>query len=171
MNRYIADADHCEHVLEKARGVKRALWIATADIKDLHVAKGKRAEPFLNVLAELLLRGVDVRLIHAKEPGPAFRKDFDNNPVLARRLERALCPRAHFKLFIFDFESAYIGSANLTGAGLGMKSVKKRNFEAGILTADPALVTAAIRQFDDVWRGAHCDACGRHAFCGDRINA
>lgn len=31
-------------------------------------------------------------------------------------------------------DTAYIGSANLTGAGIGMKSAQRRNFEAGILT-------------------------------------
>jgi len=50
--------------------------------------------------------GVEVRLIHAKEAGPAFRKDFDKYPVLSQGLERVLCPRVHFKLMIFDLESA-----------------------------------------------------------------
>ena len=36
-------------------------------------------------------------------------------------LERALCPRVHFKIFVFDRMEAYIGSANLEGAGMGMK--------------------------------------------------
>jgi hypothetical protein len=31
---------------------------------------------------------------------------------------------------IFDLETAYIGSANLTGAGMGMKGEHTRNFEA-----------------------------------------
>ena len=48
---------------------------------------------------------------------------------------------------------AYVGSANLTGAGMGMKSPKKRNFEAGILTDDPEMLDAAIEQFDYVWIG------------------
>ena len=169
MTRYIASGEHYARVLEKTRGVRRALWIGTADIKDLHVKRGRGAEPFLNVLAALLHRGVEARLIHAKEPGPNFRRDFDNNPVLARCLERVLCPRAHFKLMIFDLEAAYIGSANLTGAGMGMKSGNRRNFEAGVLTTDPVLVAAAARQFDDVWLGRHCAQCGRQAHCGDRI--
>lgn len=46
---------------------------------------------------------------------------------------------------------------------------KFRNFEAGILTDDPALVEAAINQFDSVWRGAKCNSCGRKKFCGDPI--
>lgn len=68
-----------------------------------------------------------------------------------------------------DLECVYIGSANLTGAGIGMKSEHRRNFEAGILTTDPALVTAAIEQFNAVWMGRHCPRCGRKKFCADEI--
>ena len=50
---------------------------------------------------------------------------------------------------------AYIGSANLTGAGMGMKSPTRRNFETGILTDDPHLVESAMEHFDSVWRGEH----------------
>jgi len=150
--------------------VQRILWIGTADIKDLYVKSGlKDSEPFLKVLADLIKRGVEVRLIHAKEPGPAFREDFDKYPILAQRLERVLCPRVHFKIMIFDLETAYIGSANLTGAGMGMKGEHTRNFEAGILTTEPALVESAINQFDEVWMGKFCGKCGRKAYCGDRI--
>ena len=166
---YIADLAHYTHVLEKVRSVKRQLWIGTADIKDLYMKHGKNAEPFLAVLADLIARGVEVRLIHAKEPGPNFRRDFDKYPILAQRLERVLCPRVHFKLICFDMESVYIGSANLTGAGLGMKGEFTRNFEAGILTTEPDLVKSAFNQFDDVWMGKFCDSCKRKAFCGDRI--
>jgi len=56
---------------------------------------------------------------------------------------------------------ADVGSANLTGAGMGMKSPRKRNFEAGILTDDPEMVEAAIEQFDNVWMGKFCKDCGR----------
>ena len=72
-------------------------------------------------------------------------------------------------MMIFDLETAYIGSANLTGAGIGMKSPLRRNFEAGILTNDPELVNAAIEQFDNLWMGMHCKKCGHQEFCGDRI--
>lgn len=166
---YIADYDHYTKVLEKAGKVKGNLWIATADIKDLHVKTGTGQIPFLGVIAGLIRKGVQVRLMHAKEPGPLFREDFDRYPVLADRLERVLCPRIHFKMMIFDFKEAYIGSANLTGAGIGMKSVRMRNFEAGILTDDLSLVDAAAEHFDSVWRGEKCKACGRRQFCGDPI--
>ena len=110
-----------------------------------------------------------MRLIHAKEPGPAFREDFDRYTILKTGLERMLCPRVHFKILIFDFETAYIGSANLTGAGIGMKSSNRRNFEAGILTDEAPLIDAACEQFDSVWRGEHCTRCGRRQYCTDPI--
>lgn len=129
----------------------------------------KEKKPFLALLAQLIRKGVEVRLIHAKEPGPAFREDFDKYPVLYDRLERVLCPRVHFKMLVFDFKEVYIGSANLTGAGIGMKGEDKRNFEAGILTDDPTIVEQAMNQFDDVWIGKFCKKCKRRDFCHDPI--
>ena len=54
------------------------LWIATADIKDMYVeAGGREMVPFLEVLDGMLKRGIEVRLIHAKEPGLNWRENFD----------------------------------------------------------------------------------------------
>ena len=137
--------------------------------KKIYVAAGKEKKPFLDLLAQFIRKGVEVRLIHAKEPGPAFREDFDKYPILYDGLERVLCPRVHFKMLIFDCEEAYIGSANLTGAGMGMKSENRRNFEAGILTDNPKIVEAAMEEFDKVWRGEMCKKCQRKTFCLDKI--
>ena len=169
MIQYITNDDHYNLVLSRVAAVRQTLWIGTADIKDLHVKSGTDTIPFLGVLAQLIRKRVEVRLIHAKEPGPNFREDFDRYPVLASGLERVLCPRVHFKMLVFDCQTVYIGSANLTGAGIGMKGNTTRNFEAGILTDDPQLVAAAINQFDDVWIGRHCKSCNRRKFCGDPI--
>ncbi len=169
MIQYIADKEHYSKVLTFCKNVKHTLWIGTADIKDLYVRVGEGTLPFLAVLAQLVRKGVEVRLIHAKEPGPAFREDFDKYPSLAKGLERVLCPRVHFKMLVFDGSAVYFGSANLTGAGIGMKSDGKRNFEAGILTDEPEIVEQAMDQFDDVWIGKHCKACKRREFCTDPI--
>lgn len=66
---------------------KERLWIATSDIKDMYVeppsqvtearSSGRDMVPFLEVLDEMLKRGVEVRLIHAKDPGPNWQDDFD----------------------------------------------------------------------------------------------
>lgn len=169
MLQFIADLDHYNIVLESARNAKAMLWIGTADIKDLYAKSVSSTIPFLGIIADLIKRGVEVRLIHAKEPGTAFREDFDKYPVLKSMLERVLCPRVHFKIIVIDGKWVYIGSANLTGAGMGMKSSNRRNFEAGIFTDEPNMVESAMEQFDSVWRGDHCKKCGRHEYCGDPI--
>jgi phosphatidylserine/phosphatidylglycerophosphate/cardiolipin synthase-like enzyme len=169
MTTYISNSDHYKEVLSRVLSVKHSLWIGTADIKDLYIELGREKKPFLALLAQLIRKGVEVRLIHAKEPGPAFREDFDKYPVLFDCLERVLCPRVHFKIFVFDCREVYIGSANLTGAGIGMKGEDKRNFEAGILTDDPVIVEQAMNQFDDVWIGRFCKKCKRKDFCHDPI--
>ena len=107
--KYIANESHYNDVLIALSNVKHHLWIGTADIKDLYMKDGSSAVQFLSIIAKMINRGVEVRMIHAKEPGPAFREDFDRYPILAQSLERVLCPRVHFKMIIMDFETAYIG--------------------------------------------------------------
>ena len=170
MTRFISNRQIYETaVLKLVPGAKTRLWIATADIKDMYVESPRSREmvPFLRILADLLKRNVGIRLIHAKEPGPAFRQDFDRFPGLWGGVERVLCPRVHFKCIIADGRRAYFGSANLTGAGLGAKNENKRNFENGIFTDERSIVEPLCEQFDSVWRGACCEKCGRKDFCAD----
>ena len=169
MIRYIQDTEHYTEVLSRMVKARRLLWIATADLKDLFVESRGNVVPFLQILSDLLKRGVEVRLLHAKEPGQPFREDFDKFPKLWSELDRRLCPRVHMKIIAIDSEIVYIGSANMTGAGIGMKSENRRNFEAGILTDEPGFVDSAMSHFDSIWEGDRCGKCGRKAFCGDRI--
>ena len=78
MTTYISNSAHYKEVLSRVQSVKHLLWIGTADIKDLYVEIGKEKKPFLALIAMLIRRGVEVRLIHAKEPGPNFREDFES---------------------------------------------------------------------------------------------
>ncbi|HPF03251.1 MAG TPA: phospholipase D family protein [Bacteroidales bacterium] len=157
---------------EAVRPVLKAssfVWIGTADIKDLHVHHGGSVLSFLAVLDSLARQKVAIRLLHAKEPGLNFRKSFDKYPLLWKNMERQLCPRVHFKYIIVDGKWAYSGSANLTGAGLGMKGENTRNFESGIVTTDTALVKEIMDHFDSVWMGRYCKSCRRKKYCGDPI--
>ncbi len=163
----INDEIYREVILSRIPKAQKFLWIATADIKDLYVEKNTRFVPFLETLSDLVTQNVSVRLMHAKEPGPAFRKDFDNYPNLIEGIERILCPRVHFKTIVVDGMVAYMGSANLTGAGVGAKSSENRNFENGIITTDSELIENIMDQFDSVWRGDWCESCGRKKFCAD----
>ena len=168
MLEFITDRDIYEKVICGRIGkTRRFLWIATSDLKDLYVDKGRGMVPFLEILSDLIKRQVEIRLLHAKEPGPAFRRDFDKYPNLITGMERILCPRVHLKAVVIDGTFAYTGSANLTGAGMGAKSEHKRNFESGIISDDAAIVGKVMEQFDNIWRGTHCQPCKRKKFCTD----
>jgi len=82
--KYIADESHYKEVLSLVEKAKRTVWIGTADIKDLYVDD----KPFLALIASLLKKGVEVRLIHAKEPGTAWREDHEKHPILYDGMER-----------------------------------------------------------------------------------
>jgi phosphatidylserine/phosphatidylglycerophosphate/cardiolipin synthase-like enzyme len=147
---------------------RRLLWIVTADIKDLYIEDGNDFVPFLKVLADKLREGVEIRLVHAKEPGPRFREDFDRFPELveAEGFERILCPRMHMKCVIADGRKAYVGSANLTGAA---KSPHRRNFEAGVVTEDRETIGELMMFLDAFYLGDHCVKCQRREVCPDPI--
>src|SRR5262245_32378472 len=105
-----------------------SLWIATANVKDVRVeapigsvarARGRYVS-LLERLAELVQRGVEVRLLHARPPSQAFRQALRRSKALtAPKFELRECPRSHLKLIIVDGAYLYLGSANFTGAGLG----------------------------------------------------
>lgn len=158
-----------DQVIEPVSRATSFVWIGTSDMKDLHVHYKGSVKSFLSVLDNLIKNKVAIRLLHAKEPGANFRRSFDKYPLLWDSMERQLCPRVHFKHIIIDGKIAYSGSANLTGAGLGIKSINTRNFESGFVTDDPAVVNAVMNQFDEVWIGKYCRFCKRRDFCGDPI--
>ncbi len=166
------EAIHTRIVTEEIPLVESFLWIVTADIKDMHIVRGRRSVPFLAVLAELVERGVAVRLIHAKEPGPRFREDFDRYPVLVESdlFERILCPRVHTKSIILDGKKAFITSANLTGAGLGAKHPDKRNFEAGMLTDEKQHIAPLMEWIDGLYLGEYCTRCRLRKICPDPLD-
>lgn len=161
-----------EAVLRAMPAANRFLWVATADVKDMHVpVTAKRFDSVLAVWAGMVRRGVEIRLVHAKEPGPRFRKDFDRFPELmgSERFERILCPRNHAKIILVDGIWAFVGSANLTGAGLGAKSAGRRNFEAGFVTDDAGDIGRLMDFFERLYLGEFCRGCGRREVCPDPI--
>lgn len=166
---FITNEELYSRVIKHVSEATSFVWIGTADIKDLHVKHAGTVQSFLGVLDNLAKRKIEIRLLHAKDPGFNFRNSFDKYPLLWKSMERQLCPRVHFKHIIIDGRFAYSGSANLTGAGLGMKGENTRNFEAGFVTTDQKTVEAIMNQFDEVWRGKFCKTCKRKEFCTDPI--
>ena len=143
-----------------------SLDIATADFKAMLVPQpgtSRRAVSIVQVLRRLAEKGVEIRLLHAGTPSSAalreLKKELPENLTIRR------CPRLHFKTVVIDANRMYLGSANLTGAGLGAKADGRRNFELGIWTQTPALIDAVLGEFNALWEGRCCDSCLRKDIC------
>jgi len=141
-----------------------SLLIATATLKATRIVRRDgSAESIVRLLVRLGRRGVAVRVLHSGVPSGPFLEELKT--VEPHAFEMRRCPRTHFKAAIVDGQRLYLGSANLTGAGLGAKSEGRRNVEVGLITADPALVDTVADLFEAVWSGALCKTCGRRDYC------
>ena len=162
----VIDGEHFHRVVRTGIcEAKTSLDIATADFKAMLVPQAgtRRAPSIVEVLRRLAGRGVEIRLLHAGTPSaPALR---ELRKALPKGLTIRRCPRLHAKTVVIDCRAMYLGSANLTGAGLGAKADGKRNFELGIWTESPALIDGVLEQFNALWEGHQCDSCRRKDVC------
>lgn len=171
----VHDRAHYELVVARMlRAARVSVWIATANVKDLHVEApvGTRArarnrfQSIVTLFAEIARRGVDVRLLHAGAPSRSFETARERLPETERELiALRQCPRTHFKMIAVDGGLLYLGSANLTGAGLGAKGDGRRNFETGIITDDEGLLDEMQERFDHIWTGRGCGGCRMRPHC------
>ena len=104
-------------------------------------------------------------------PSIQFRDDFDRQTTLieSELFERILCPRIHTKAVVIDGRAAFIGSTNLTGAGLGAKHPDKRNFEAGFVSNMPEHIKPLMAFIDSLYLGKPCASCRLQDVCPDPI--
>ena len=164
-----------DHETLNERVVRRLLpsarefvWLATANLKDMHVRRGlsSKYHSFLAILNDLAGRGVNIRILHASEPSASFQQSIQKYRHLQdNAIELAMCPRVHMKMVVVDGHAAYAGSANITGAGLGEKSKHKRNFEVGYITDETERIEKLMSLFDSVWMGSQCQGCRRRDVC------
>jgi phosphatidylserine/phosphatidylglycerophosphate/cardiolipin synthase-like enzyme len=157
-------------VLDRMARARESVWIATANVKAMMPEQGGRFAPVLSLFRTLARRGVELRLLHAELPSRPFRAAFDRSPTLVQGgLKLKICPRVHFKCVRVDGAWLYLGSANLTGAGLGAKHSDARNFELGVVTEDFDTLDRVTALFESVWSGAECGRCRLRNVCPDPI--
>jgi phosphatidylserine/phosphatidylglycerophosphate/cardiolipin synthase-like enzyme len=121
------------------------------------------ARSIVEVFRTLAGRGVEIRLLHAGTPSSAALRELKQS--LPQNLTIRRCPRLHAKAVVIDAQGMYLGSANLTGAGLGAKSDGRRNFEMGVWTESPELIDGVLEQFNALWEGRRCGKCQRKDVC------
>ena len=160
-------------VLEGMLEARLSLDILTADFKAMLVpepagrpgrrAGGRHAPSIVEHLRKLAAGGVEIRLLHSGTPSAAALRELKRE--LPNGLTIRRCPRLHAKAVVIDCRAMYLGSANLTGAGLGAKADGRRNFEMGIWTASPSLIDPVMDQFNALWEGRRCETCKRKDVC------
>jgi phosphatidylserine/phosphatidylglycerophosphate/cardiolipin synthase-like enzyme len=101
--------------------------------------------------------------MHAGTPSSAALVELRRELPAGLTIRR--CPRLHAKAVIVDSREMYLGSANLTGAGLGAKGEGKRNFEMGVWTNEAKLIEGVSEQFNMLWEGRRCAGCKRKDVC------
>jgi hypothetical protein len=164
----VVDQQHYQRIVRD--GILRAtlsLDVMTADFKAMLVPAaggGRREAPsIVEVFRRLAARGVEIRLLHAGTPSSSALRELKR--ALPAGLTIRRCPRLHAKAVVVDCRSMYLGSANLTGAGLGAKADGRRNFEMGLWTESQELIDSVLDQFNALWEGRRCDGCKRKDVC------
>lgn len=169
MMELVLNDEHLDNVLGRAvKACRHRLILSTADVKDLHLpVAGRRSRSLLDVFQDLSERAIEIRLLHGGIPSGPFRERLRKG--MPANLEMRRCCRVHLKALVVDGRWMYLGSANLTGAGLGAKSELRRNFEAGIWTDQIELIDPVVDLIEEIWTGGHCLHCGRKEHCPEPL--
>lgn len=151
---------------EEIPAAQHSLLIVTALVKQttVELATGGYG-PFLQLAETLLDRGVDIYLLFAGKPSKGFIDSARSLPHVVSRLQMRICPRNHMKMILIDGRRLYLGSANLTGAGLGRRDKNQRNFEFGLFTMDAQLISRVSTMVQEIWEGAPCAKCRTKRLC------
>ena len=150
---YVADEEHYTKVFKRMTEVKHSLKIATGDLKNFTVTietdDGEEKLRLCDFFLSLVEHGVQVQVVcmkplgfylHTKENCPQLLE----NPLFELRYNG----RNHMKIFIFDDECAYMGSANITSSAIGKRV--KRNYEVGMLLWG-SMMKDPLHHFERSW--------------------
>lgn len=170
---HLVTENHYEEVIERICAAKSSIRIMTGDFKRFKLKptakQGKNyndGTPFIKHLMEKAGKGISVQIICSR-PSKSFKEEYDAlyEKIRPKNFRIYFCERNHSKVVIVDSKVAYVGSANVTPAGLAQGIMSPGNFEAGVLTEDSDLVTTLKAYFSKIWDGNFCEGCHRYKNC------
>ncbi|HPP87035.1 MAG TPA: phospholipase D-like domain-containing protein [bacterium] len=149
---------------------EKSVLIATANVKNIFIKKNREYISIVQIFKELCNNDIYVSLLFSSEPSQSFLDELHKLKLYKNKnFYLTKCPRTHFKCVIIDDKIAYTGSANLTGAGIGAKSIYKRNFEIGFMTDEKNVIQNMIEIFMRITERKECGGCKRKEFCSEII--
>lgn len=169
----IINQNHYQEVIQRICMAKSSIRIMTANFKRFNLKPTdnqggdyKDGTPFVKYLMAKAVQGVSVQIICSK-PSSFFMDEWQEyyRQMEPNLFEYKFCERNHAKVVIIDDNLAYVGSANVTPAGLGQGIITPGNFEAGILTEDPEVISSLNALFSTIMDGDCCADCHRSDKC------
>ncbi len=165
--RLITNNSHYEEVVERICSAKSSIKIMTANFKRFRLKPTKNqgkdyndGTPFIERLMEKAGKGVSVQIICSR-PSKSFKEEYDAlyEKIKPKKFRIFFCERNHSKVVIVDNKEAYIGSANVTPAGLAQGIMSPGNFEIGILTENHQFISQLNTLFSKIMNGDYCHKC------------
>ena len=170
----VTNEDHYQVVIDKICAAKSSIKLMTANFKRFKLKPTDRqginyndGTPFIKYLMAKAVQGVSVQIICSR-PSPSFTeewKEYYRQMGKPELFDYKFCERNHAKVVIIDDTICYVGSANVTPAGLGQGIFTPGNFEAGILTEESTIVSSVKELFTKIWNGVYCEGCHRAKDC------
>jgi phosphatidylserine/phosphatidylglycerophosphate/cardiolipin synthase-like enzyme len=116
--------------------------------------------PFIKYLMGKANQGIPVHIICSR-PSNSFMIEYEEfyEQMKPKCFKMFNCLRNHAKIVIIDDKLAYVGSANVTPAGLGEGVMSPGNFEAGFMTDNPDYISSLRTLFSEIMNGTYCDNC------------
>lgn len=166
-----------DEVVKRIASAKSSISIMTADFNVFRLKptskQGKKyadGTPFLDFLIEKAKQGIAVNIVSSEKSSyfeDSVERAYCNIP--GNCFSVWFCTRNHAKVVIIDDKWAYIGSANMTRAGIGQPHCSPGNFEAGILTEDSEIIASLNERFSDITCYKFCDDCHRRKGCKELL--
>jgi len=135
---------------------RTSIIIASANVRNFRLQIGEQRISISEFLHYFSRKGVQIKLLLNTS---AKKSVLISELVDVSGVQIHFCPRNHMKIIAVDDKMVYMGSANLTSAGLGQRANNRRNFECGIVTDQRNLVDEALKVFKSVWSFSSCPEC------------